>query len=289
MSTAIQDNNAARLTGSAAALVNLARYPIADLDQPAGKQLLAECRQHMAESGACGLPEFVTPQATEIMREEANAVTHRAYFCHSTHNTYLEPDDPSFPADHPRRIRHQTDVGSVAYDHIPADATLRRLYHWDPLRDFIAAVLGYEQLHRFADPLGALSINVFTEGGAHGWHFDESEFTTTLMLQAAERGGHFEYAPHIRDADNENYDAVARVLAGDTSNVKRLSFEPGTLLIFAGRNTIHRLTRVAGKRPRLVPILCYTSEPGMTNSDEVRKLFWGRTGHEGCGSGFSRE
>ena len=35
-------------------------------------------------------------------------------------------------------------------------------------------------------------------------------------------------------------------------------------------------TRVGGRHHRLVAVLCYNREPGVANSDEVRKLFWGR-------------
>ena len=33
---------------------------------------------------------------------------------------------------------------------------------------------------------------------AHAWHFDESPFSTTIMLQTAEDGGHFEHTLPIR-------------------------------------------------------------------------------------------
>jgi hypothetical protein len=140
-------------------------------------------------------------------------------------------------------------------------------------------VLGKDQFYRFADPLGACSINVFVDGGKHGWHFDESEFTVTLMLQAPESGGAFEYVPQIRGAANEK-EIVSRVLDGDRSQVVELPFSAGTLLIFGGQQTIHRVTQVSGKRPRLVPVLCYSEQQNQKNSEAVRKLFLGRTGNE---------
>ena len=174
--------------------------------------------------------------------------------------------------------RHErTFVGSVPHDRIGDDSSLGRLYRWDPLKDFVGAVLGKPRLHRFADPLGACSINVFVDGGEHGWHFDESEFTVTLMLQAPESGGAFEYVPRIRGRADEQA-IVAKVLDGDRRHVLKLPFTAGTLLIFGGRQTLHRVTRVSGARPRLVPVLTYADQPGLKNSEAVRKLFWGRTG-----------
>ena len=149
----------------------------------------------------------------------------------------------------------------------------------DPLKDFVGAVLGKERLHRFADPLGACSVNVFVDGGEHGWHFDESEFTVTLMLQPPESGGAFEYVPRIRGREDEQA-IVGAVLNGGRAGVVELPFTAGALLVFGGRQTLHRVTRVHGARPRLVPVLCYAERPGLRNSEAVRKLFWGRTGTE---------
>ena len=71
---------------------------------------------------------------------------------------------------------------------------------------------------------------------------------------------------------------VAAILDGDRSRVRELPFTAGALLMFAGRQTLHRVTRVSGARPRLVPVLAYSERPGLANSDEVRMRFWGRTG-----------
>jgi hypothetical protein len=263
----------------AAAMVDLARYPIDALEGPAGASFAAEGRRQFEDSGLCLLPGFIRPPALELLAGEANVLCDRAYFCNSSHNAYLTPDDDSLPDDHPARRLEETYVGSLPYDRLPRDSALRRLYQWDPLKDFIGAVLGKPKLYRFADPLGACSINVFRDGGAHGWHFDESEFTVTLMLQAPEAGGAFEYLPGIRGRADEA-EIVARALDGGREGVVELPFTPGTLLIFGGQKTLHRVTRVLGERPRLVPVLCYSVEPDLKNSEAVRKLFWGRSGSE---------
>jgi len=257
------------------AMIDLERYPIVDLATEQGARFAEKCRQQYIDTGLCMLPGFILPAALETLAAEAGAISDQAYFCKNTHNAYLTDDDAELPEDDVARIQEQTYVGSVPYDCIGEGAALRRLYRWDPLKDFIGHVLGKQEFHRFADPLGALSINVFVDGGEHGWHFDESEFTVTLMLQPPEQGGEFEYVPQIRGLDNEK-ELVAGILAGGREGVVRLPFTAGTLLIFGGRQTIHRVTRVKGERPRLVPVLCYSEKPGMTNSESVRKLFWGR-------------
>ncbi|NNF80314.1 MAG: hypothetical protein HKN05_20020, partial [Rhizobiales bacterium] len=159
-------------------MVDLARYPIADLASAEGAAFAAKCRQHYETTGLCALHGFITPSALRWLAAEAEALSDKAYFCKSTHNAYLTEED-GLGGDDVRARQEETYVGSVAFDLIPESAGLRRLYNWDPLRDFIGAVLGKPTLHRFADMMGACSINVFKDGGEHGWHFDESEFTVT--------------------------------------------------------------------------------------------------------------
>ena len=269
---------------TAARMVNLERYPIDEPDSDGCVELVGQCRDRFVEDGLCMLPEFIRPQALEILAEEANERTSDAWFCKSTHNVYLTENgspshSPGVPAGDVAGRQERTFVGSIPYDRIGDDSSLRRLYLWDPLKDFVGAVLGKPRLHRFADPLGACSVNVFVDGGEHGWHFDESEFTVTLMLQAPESGGAFEYVPGIRGREDEKA-IVATVLDGDRDPVLELPFTAGTLLLFGGRRTLHRVTRVGGARPRLVPVLTYAERPGLRNSEAVRKLFWGRTGTE---------
>ncbi len=255
-------------------MVDLERYPITD-GATGADTFLTNCRATFEKTGLCALPNFIQSNALDVLATEANTLSDAAFFCKSSHNAYLTDDDATLGESDVRRRQEETYVGSVAYDLIPEDAALRRLYQWDPLRDFIGGVLGKDALHRFADPFGACSINVFRDGGEHGWHFDESEFTVTLMLQRPDEGGAFEYVPMIRGRADET-EIVERVLDGDRSGVVQLPFTAGTLLIFGGNQTIHRVTRVSGDRPRLVPVLCYAEQAGVTNSPEVRQLFWGR-------------
>ena len=56
-----------------------------------------------------------------------------------------------------------------------------------------------------------------------------------------------------------------------------LDFAPGTLSIFSGSKSLHRVTRVLGPSARLVAVLTFASEPDFCNSPEVQRMFWGRS------------
>ena len=59
-----------------------------------------------------------------------------------------------------------------------------------------------------------------------------------------------------------------------------LTFEEGTLSIFSGRRSLHRVTDCYGELDRLVAVFTFSPEKNYKNSVEVRKLFWGRSGED---------
>ncbi len=257
-------------------LIDLARYPLHEPEGAAYRELVRAGRLRLGEDGALALPGFATPDAAAAMAREAEALLPGAYYCTQDHNPYLVADDPDLPAAHPRNRAQVSDKGCIADDRIAADSALRALYDWPPLRAFIAAVLGVDTLYPYADPLGSLNINVFAPGQQLGWHFDNADFVTTLMLRPAEAGGRYEYAPSLRRPEDETYDAVARVLDGAREGVRALDMEAGALVVFRGRYALHRVTPVEGEAPRLLAVLSYDPEPGKMLTEHTRKIFYGR-------------
>jgi hypothetical protein len=150
-------------------------------------------------------------------------------------------------------------------------------YESDELTAFVGAALGREVLYRLADELGALNVMYYAEAGGHGWHFDGADAVATLMLQPAVGGGRFEYVPMLRSADNENLAGVRKLLQGDRSGMRSMSGAAGTLALFRGHNSPHRVTTVTGPRPRIVAVLSYASIPDARLSGHVKQLFHGRT------------
>src|SRR5206468_8313927 len=96
-------------------------------------------------------------------------------------------------------------------------------------------------------------------------------------LQAGDVGGDFEVAPSIRTAADERYDAVKRVLDGDHRDIVTLPMTPGTLLVFAGRNSLHRVSPIRGSTPRLVALFGYDTKPGTMSTDLLKEVRYGRT------------
>jgi hypothetical protein len=166
----------------------------------------------------------------------------------------------------------------IAYDLVPRQALVRRLYEWDPLMDFVGEITKRRPLYRMADPLGALNLTVMTERHVQGWHYDNADFVVSLAIQSSDSGGDFECASRLRGPDDENYTEVASVLAGTApERVEILPMIPGTLMIFAGRNSLHRVSPVQGKIPRLVALFAYDTRPDADSSELLKLIRYGRT------------
>jgi hypothetical protein len=259
-------------------IVDFERFPIVDLTSAAGKEVLATCRASMASRGACRLERFLKPPALAAIVAEAKVLAPKAFRHDQEFRVYIGEDMPErLPADDPRHVLARSAQACIAWDLISGRSALRALYEWDGLTDFIRAVLEKPKLYRSADPIGACSVAFTEPGGELGWHFDTSEFSVTLQLQAPDEGGEFQFSPNIRSAGNENYSGVKQLLSGDLTGVIRSASPAGTLAIFRGHDSIHRVTKVAGKTPRITAVLTYADVPDFLVSDYSRQMFYGRT------------
>ena len=111
-----------------------------------------------------------------------------------------------------------------------------------------------------------------------GWHFDNSSFAVTMLLQAPDGGAHFEHVPAVRDADAGDmaFERVGRILDGDEPT-ETLAFAPGDLVLFRGRDAIHRVTPTEGATTRLLVVFAFNDRPGVALSDSALHTFYGRT------------
>lgn len=259
-------------------LIDTDRYPIDDLESPAGIALVERCRADLGATGACQLEGFLRPAAIERLTAEALVLSDQGFVNEAVHNVYFEEVDESLPPDDARRIMQRASQSTIAYDMIPADAGIRALYEWDALLEFVGAALGKSPFYRNADPLGALNLTYYGEGDELGWHFDRAEFVVTLMLQPSISGGDFEYAPNLRNEQDENYATVQRLLQGDTTHVIHLPSTAGTLAFFRGRHSIHRVTPIEGDRLRTNAVLSFAEKPDHRLNELTQQLFYGRTG-----------
>ena len=254
-------------------VVDVSRHP---LDDP---YYASRSRRELDEAGVVVLRGFLR---TEMLRElvvEAEDRRHLAFHSQQIHNVYLDHPEPELPVTNARSHTIVSTKGAITTDLLSPDSALHLLYDSPVFRSFLCAVLGEAELHPYTDPLSSINVNYYDSGQELGWHFDNSSFSVTLLVQAGVGGGAFEFIADLRDAaaDFDNEEAVAQVLdaLSDRAPVQ-LNQDAGDLVLFRGRDALHRVTPVEGDRSRLLVVFAYNTEPGLSLSENARMTFFGR-------------
>ncbi len=257
-------------------IVDLDSYPLETIGSPAWTQLVNRCRRDLERDGMFNLPGFLKPGVAErTVSMLAPAMASSSFEHRRSHNIYFKPEIPGLDPDHPALTLCETVNHTLCADQLAGSAVMA-VYECPQFAAFLAATMGKDQLHTMSDPLAGANVMAYRVGEALNWHFDRSEFTTTILLQAPERGGEFQYRSNLRTDDDPNYDGVGRLLDGKDNLVKTLRLAPGTLNVFRGKNTAHRVSPVDGEMERIIAVLSYYEQPGVAFTAAERIGFYGR-------------
>ena len=263
------------MTISASDYIDLTRYPIDEVGS-ARKALIEESNLAIKDGGCVVLKGFVKQERISELVAECDRVERHGHRNFTRTNPYFLNDREDLPLTHPLRRFYDRSNAFVPADNFGSDSILRAIFDWPAFSPFVKEVLGEEKFFPYADPLADVTVNLAEEGGGFPWHFDTNNYTVTLAIQNAERGGDFEYSPMVRSLTDENYEVVEKVLDGDKDLIRTLKLEPGDLQIFKGRYSLHRVAPLAGLRKRYVAIFSYVAEPGMVSSPQRAKELYGR-------------
>ena len=253
------------LIADIAGIVDLERYPVADVDSTAARALVREGRRRLAAEGVLALPGFIRPDALATMQAEADVLCGEA-FRRVEHRNGFPPG---------MGAATRVSLGCAGYDQMPAESLMRRLFLWDGLTRLVSGVLDRRPCYRSADPIASCMVTELAPGDELGWHFDANDGIVTLMLRSAGAGGAFEYAPNVRHRGDLPA-IIEGALADRREDVLELDTRPGTLTLFNGFSSLHRVAPVAAAPSRLMLVFSYDSAPGQVFGEEVRMRFFGR-------------
>jgi len=258
-------------------VVDTSLYPLSEPDTEPWKAVVARVQTDLDDVGCSVLANFIRPELYDELRRQGQQVAPSAHYTVETVNVYNIDVATELPEGHPGRITMQRGNAFVARDQIDRDAIVHQLYRSDLFQHFVATCFGKPRLYELEDELSALVLNVIRPGLEHLWHFDTNEFTVSMLTQAADEGGVFEYCPNIRSAAAENLADVAAVLHGRAGHrIHRLTLRPGDLQLFKGRYALHRVSPVGGTRDRHTAIFAYSEQPGVVGSVARTRQLFGR-------------
>lgn len=261
-------------------IIDLENYPVDQAGTTRYRELLAEGREALDEVALFSMPGFIRPEIVRRMARELDQLVMVSSRYDQNRNAYAYGlDDPGRAAGHPHDRLHKCAYNQVLNYQIPNDSPLRQVYFWQPLTDFLGQLCGYDSFYRSDCPHLALTSKIAGDGDTDGWHYDSNDVVFSILLQAPEAGGVFEYAPYIRSESDENYDDVTRLFDDPETQARRPDMAPGNLTVFKGDLSMHRVTPVVGTRRRIVALFSYDRKPGTTfDQTYIRQLSEGLPG-----------
>ena len=232
-------------------------------------------RETLNKEGILIFNSFIGNNGLKALQNEANELKEYSYKSSSEYNVYISEHDHSFAKDSPRNRIMSTSKKCIPNDLIPKKSVLQKIYDSTVVRSFFLDLLNKEELHPYQDPLSSININYYDEGDALGWHFDNSDYTITLLVKNCAEGGVYEFFNDMRYKEgDEDYGFVEKILDEKIKGTKVESLE-GDLMIFKGNKSIHRVTAVE-KGERILVTFNYNENKGVFLSEQSRKTFFGR-------------
>ena len=211
-------------------LVDTIRHRLTDADWLAAK------RDELDAQGSVQMCGFLQPDALTALQNETAMGQNQSKNKPQSHNIYLDKGDETLPDSHIRNRRVTSSKGCITDDQIATGSVLKQIYHHADFISTLCFILGEDALYPYADSLSSVNIHYARRGEELNWHFDNSSFAVTLMIQPATSGGAFEYVRDVRDADGDEMGFIhAEAVVDGSQPANQLSLDAGDLLLFRGR------------------------------------------------------
>jgi len=269
--------------GEIGLIVDLERYPIHTTGTKYN-MLVEDCKRQLRKVGSVDLDGFIRQDIIERMAEEVdNLPSYNRLNIVSPYGAAID-DEPEIintttkkNRPHPSNHKFAQDTNAVAFDQIPINSLIRKVYDSHMVMDFIADATSKENMYHFKDEFQAINIMYMYDGCSRAWHYDGSDTVITLLLRKADAGGEFEFAPFIRGEEkgDEKFDDVAELFNGSYEGNIVKNADAGTLNLFNGIRSLHRVRAVYGPTKRIVAVLSYDSQPNRSGSYKKNIALYG--------------
>ena len=261
------------MTNNLSGLINLKKYNISAIGSEPYEALISLCHKQIDTNGLCLLPDFVTSGFFDGVISEVKDNEEKGFY----NESWRSPFGIKSRKAQENSIQTRASMKTFAYDLLAPNSKLRLLYESDIFTEFLKKILRVDNFFKCADPLVSCLVASQKGGDELGWHYDPNDGVVTLLLQKPDNGGEFEFVPNSKESINEVSEKELSILDNQDEDIISLAQNPGTLAIFNGSNSLHRVAPVARNSERIVAILSYSEVPDFTFSSEIRKNFLGRS------------
>ena len=253
-------------------VIDFQLHPIDDLNSYAKR-----CRSELQKNSILVLNNFLEKKPLVNLQGEAQTLNDKAFYCSQDHNILLTEKNSQLDDKHPFNTKLTSDKGCVPHDLIPQNSLLRAIYNSTVFKNFVQSLLLVDKIYPYADSLSSINYNYYEKHQQLGWHFDNASFAITLMIQSPTLGGNFQYVIDARNVEENtvNVQLIDSILQ-NKHPPQELRVEEGTLVLFYGKNYLHRVTPVTSNKHRVLATLNYNLEKDIKLSENARLTFFGR-------------
>jgi len=239
--------------------------------------LVEKARRRYRVDGFAVIPNFLSEESLEFLTYHAAGLLKYKKPNVGPNHIYADgrPIPEDLPATHPLRWSVPERMQIVSMENIPLDSPVRAFHRQLDFIEFLEDVTGVPKLFPYDDDLGGINLTIYGHEEEKQWHFDQNEITATLNLTEPSLGGEFQLAPNVRTESDERFDLVAQIISGREERIVTISSEPGSLLIFPGKRSLHRVCKSHGVIPRATFVLAYDSLPDSMSSENLRATRYG--------------
>ena len=261
------------MTNNLSDLINLKKYDISAIGSKPYEALISLCHKQIDTNGLCLLPDFVKKSFYEEVIAEVRENEEKGFY----NESWRSPFGNESRKAQENSIQTRASMKTFAYDLLALNSKLRLLYESDIFTEFLKKILRVDNFFKCADPLVSCLVASLKDDDELGWHYDPNDGVVTLLLQKPDKGGEFEFVPNSKESSHEVSDNELSIIDNQDEDIISLAQNPGTLAIFNGSNSLHRVAPVAGNSERIVAILSYSEVPDFIFSSKIRKNFLGRS------------
>ncbi len=254
-------------------LINFKKYDLSAIGSNSYKALVTSCHKQIDKNGLCLLPNFVTDSFVEEVIAEVKGQEEKGFHSESWRSPF--GNESKKAQENP--VQTRASMTTFAYDLLAPQSKLRLLYESNVFTDFLKEILRVDNFFKCEDPLVSCLVASCKDNDELGWHYDPNDGVVTLLLQKADSGGEFEFAPNVKGVKDKISEKELSIIDNQDEDIISLVQNSGTLSIFNGSNSLHRVAPVAHNSERIVAILSYSSVPNFTFSSRTRINFLGRS------------
>ena len=261
------------MTDNLSDLINLKKYDISTIGSKPYQALISLCHKQIDTNGLCLLPDFVKKGFYEGLIAEVRENEEKGFY----NESWRSPFGKESRKAQENSIQTRASMKTFAYDLLTPNSKLRLLYESDIFTEFLKKILRVDNFFKCADPLVSCLVTSLKDYDELGWHYDPNDGVVTLFLQKPDKGGEFEFVPNSKESNHGVSEKELSIIDNQDEDIISLAQDPGTLAIFNGSSSLHRVAPVEGNSERLVAVLSYSEVPDYIFSSNIRKNFIGRT------------